>query len=39
VVYDGIITVLKQKVLFLKVDTQHFRGKKGLQFDLDLGEI
>ncbi len=39
VVYDGIITVLKQKVLFLKLDTQHFRGKEGLQLDLDLGEM
>ncbi len=38
-VNDGIITVLKQKVLFLKVDTHHFKGKKGMQLDLDLGEI
>jgi hypothetical protein len=26
-------------VLFLKVDTHHFKGKKGMQLDLDLGEI
>jgi hypothetical protein len=36
VVSESIITVMKQKVLFLKGDTQHFRGKKGLQLDLDL---
>jgi hypothetical protein len=34
-----IVTILKQKVLFLKVATQHFRGKKGLQLDLDVGGV